>query len=302
MKESETSIKQESFEVTCSDGVVLKGMLLIPNSPKAVVQFNGGTATKKEFYLSFLHFLAEHGYLCCLWDYRGNGESRPQSLKNCEYLFQEYGTKDMPAIKAYLTTRFPDMPFLFFGHSTGGQQIGFMNNLDHVHGMVNVAVSTGYLPHMPLGYKILSYYFFYVFTPISIWLTGYLSAKKFGYMEDLPRNVVNEWKVWCSKRNYFFDESLFGKTVPTGNFHQLNFPIHTFWTVDDTISNERNTNDFWKHIQSSKPISFTKLVPSDLGVKSIGHFGFFKKSMKTNLWNQALEKLNEFLPSTSSKK
>jgi len=114
-------------------------------------------------------------------------------------------------------------------------------------------------------------------------------------MEDLPRNIVNEWKAWCSKKDYLFDKAFLGKTVPTGNFSNIQFPIHIFWAVDDKISNEKNTKDFWKHIKGNKPITFTRLIPSELGLKSIGHFGFFKKSMKTVLWNQALKKLDAFI-------
>lgn len=295
MSEILQPITKESFQVRCDDGVTLKGMLLIPSHPKAVIQFNGGTATRKEFYLPFLSYLAENGYICCLWDYRGSGESRPESLKNCEFTYRDYGMKDMPTIKNFLHERFPDVPFLFVGHSAGGQQIGFMNNLENVKGMVNVAVSTGYVPHMPLRYRLLTNYFFHVFTPLSIFFTGYLKAKTFGYMEDLPRNVINEWKAWCLKKDYFFDESFYGKTVPIGNFKEYDFPIHTFWTVDDNISNEKNTTTFWKHISGSKPITFTKLMPAELRLKSIGHFGFFKKNMKSLLWQQALIKLDDFL-------
>ena len=98
----ETAIQQISFSTTCEDGVVLGGILLVPPHPKAVVQFNGGTAAAKEFYLPFLTFLAEHGYLCCLWDYRGMGVSAPPTLKNCAYQYREYGLQDMPAIRKYL--------------------------------------------------------------------------------------------------------------------------------------------------------------------------------------------------------
>ncbi len=284
----------QKFQTTCEDGVILKGVLLIPKIPKAVVQFNCGTATKKEFYLQFLSFLAEKNYICCLWDYRGSGESAPTNLKDCDFTYSDYGLKDMPTIKKYLNQRFPNLPFLFFNHSTGGQQIGFMNNLENVNGAINFAVSTGYMPNMPLGYRLQSMYFFHLFTPLSILFVGYLNAKKFGYMEDLPKNVVNEWKSWCLKKDYFFDKKFYGKSVPKGCFKNFNFPIHTFYTVDDTISNEKNTKNYWQHIQSNKPITFTKLIPSDYGLKSIGHFGLFKKSMKNVLWESVLKKLDAF--------
>ena len=53
---------QEDFETISEDGITLKGILLIPDNPKAVIQFNCGTATKKEFYLSFLTYLAAVSY------------------------------------------------------------------------------------------------------------------------------------------------------------------------------------------------------------------------------------------------
>lgn len=288
------SITKEAFEVICPDGVRLKGILLIPEKARAVVQFNCGTATKKEVYLSFLSFLAEHGYICCLWDYRGSGDSSPASLRHCDFRYADYGIKDMPAIKAYLNERFPSLPFFIVAHSAGGQQIGFMNNLDGIAGVINFAVSTGYYPNMPPAYRLRAYFYFYIFTPLSVLLTGYVSGKKFGIMEDLPRNVVYEWRDWCARRDYFFDGRFYGKTVPTGHFSSFRFPIHTYWTTDDTISNRVNTEAFWRHIQSEKEISFTGISPEQLGLKRIGHFGFFRRVMKDKLWQQVVERLDKF--------
>jgi len=288
-------VTKEKFSVRCADGVELKGVLLIPDSPKAIVQFNGGTATKKEFYLPFLEYLASHNYLCCLWDYRGSGESAPKNMAECDYTFRDYGMKDMPAIKDYLTERFPDLPLLLFAHSVGGQQVGFMNNHEGYTGMVGFAISTGYLSHMPIGYRLISIFFFHIFTPISIWLTGYVKAKTFGIMENLPKNVAVEWRDWCMKANYFFDKKFFGKTVPEGSFKRITYPIHVFWTTDDPISNKRSVPTFWSNVTSDESISFTKLSPNALNVKKIGHFGFFKKSMKFMLWSKGLDNLDKFL-------
>lgn len=293
-----TAIKRESFKTICQDGVVLKGLLFIPldtNSIKGVIQFNSGTATKKTFYISFVEFLAENGYIVCLWDCRGNGESAPKNLKNCEYRYTDYGIKDMPTIKNFLTQKFPNYPFFIFGHSAGGQQIGLMDNLENVKGMVNFAVSAGYLLNMPFGYLMTSIFFFFIFTPLSNLFYGFLSAKKFGFMEDMPKNAINEWKDWCLKEDYLFDDKFYGKTVPIGNYQKIDFPIHNFWTTDDTISNKKNTYNLWKHFKSSKPITFKELKPSEYNLKEIGHFGFFKKKNKDKFWQQALDVLDNFL-------
>ena len=295
-------IKKQPFSTQCEDGVTLKGLLLIPENPKAMVQLNIGTGAKKEYYLPFLEFLAAHNYLCCLWDYRGNGESAPPSLAQCEYTFQDYGIQDMPAIKRYLESQFPDLPILLFGHSVGGQQAGFMDNLEGYIGMVGFAVSTGYLKDLPKWYRLLSYYFFYIFTPISVALTGYVAAKRFNIMEDLPKNVAREWRDWCSKKDYFFDPNFFGKTVPEGHFSKMPFPIHIFWTTDDPISNENTVPTYWSHVNSPDGITFTQITPESIKAKKIEHFGYFNKKLGPQLWPMGLAKLDEFLALHQAKK
>lgn len=292
-------IEKLPFQTICEDGVILNGIILKPKSPKAIVQFNGGTATKKEFYLPFLSYLAENGYTCCLWDYRGSGYSAPETLKGCQYNYRDYGQKDMPAIKKYLQTEYPNLPLLLFTHSVGGQQVGFTDNLEDYKGMVGFAVSTGYAPNMPLTYRIQSHYFFYLFTPLSNLIFGYLKAKKFGYMEDLPENVVNEWRSWCSKEYYFFDKEFAGKTISVRGFKNIPFPIHIFWAPDDPISNEKNIKNFWKHINSTEAITLEKLNLTKYGIRKIEHFGFFKRKMKEKIWPLGLNKLDSFLDASS---
>jgi len=288
-------MKTENFETLCEDGIKLKGILLIPEKRKAVVQFNCGTGAKKEVYLSFLTYLAENGYLCCLWDYRGSGQSSSDNLGNCDFRFSDYGIKDMPAIKTFLNQKFPNLPFLIVAHSAGGQQVGFMDDIDNVKGTINFAVSGGYYTNMPFSYRMKAYFYFYVFTPISVLLTGYVKAKQFGLMENLPKNVVYEWRAWLEEENYFFDPKFYGKTVPEGQFKKYKFPIRTYWTIDDSISNEKNTIAFWKHIKSEKEIAFTQLIPAEFGLKKIDHFGFFKRVMKDKLWLNVVKELDNFV-------
>lgn len=286
-------MKKEDFETVSEDGVKLKGTLLIPDNPKAVIQFNCGTATKKEIYLSFLTHLTENGYLCCLWNYRGS--EKTDNLKNSHYRFTDYGTKDIPAIKAFLDNKFSNLPFLFIGHSTGGQQIGFINELNNVKGNINIAVSSGYYRNMPFGYRMKAYFFFYIFTPISALLNGFVKAKPYGFMENLPKKVVFEWRDWLEKEDYFFDKKFYGKTVPTGCFKSFKFPIHVYYSTDDTISNVKNTKAFWKNVKSEKGITFTELTPKEFGLKKIDHFGYFKKTMKGKLWTDVVKRLDKLI-------
>lgn len=288
-------IKRIEFKTTCDDGIELRGILLIPETPKSIIQFNCGTAVKKEFYLRFLTYLAENGHLCCLWDYRDSGASAPANLNNCNYNYSDYGLKDMPAVKDFLNSNYPNLPFLFVAHSTGGQQIGLMKNLGDVKGAINIAVSTGYFANMPLIYRIKAYFFFFMFSPISILTKGYVSSKRFGLMEDLPKGVVLEWRDWCSKKDYFFDKSFHGTTIPEYSYQNITFPIKVFYSPDDTISGEANTLNFWKHVKSSKEISIEKLNKDKAPLTKIDHFDYFKKEMKDFFWAKVLREIDKFL-------
>lgn len=285
------NFKKENFETTCKDGVILKGTLLLPDQPKAVVQFNGGTATRKEFYLPFLSYLTDQGYICCLWGYRGTEFG--DNLKGSTIRYADYGLKDMPTIKAYLESRFPDFPFLLVGHSAGGQQIGFMEDLSNVKGNVNIAVSAAYFRKMPLVYRLKAYFFFYLFSPISSLLNGFVRAKPYGFMENLPKPVVYEWRNWLEVEEYFFDKKFYGVTVPKGHFKNFNFPIQVYYSIDDSISNKENTAAFWRNVKSEKTINIKELKPEEFGLKKIDHFGYFRKSMKGTLWKDIVKKMDE---------
>jgi predicted alpha/beta hydrolase len=201
----------------------------------------------------------------------------------------------MPAIKTYLNQRFFDLPILFMNHSAGGQQMGLMSTFENVSGSINLGVSTGYLPGMPLHYRLQGYFFFNLFSPISIMICGYIAAKRFGIMEDLPKNVINEWKDWCTKENYLFDPEFLGKTIPKDTYQKIDFPIKVYYASDEEISTEQNIHNFWKNVKTTKKISKEKLRPEDYGLKKIGHFGYFKPNLKNTLWAKILSDINRLI-------
>ncbi|MBC7893577.1 MAG: alpha/beta fold hydrolase [Sphingobacteriaceae bacterium] len=277
------------------DGFPLAARLLTPEgAPKAVVQVNGGTAIRKEFYGSFARFLVEHGYAVCIWDFRGTGESAPASLRGFQARCLDWGTLDMPAVLDFLSERFPALPLLFMGHSAGGQQVGFMPNYQKVRGMVCFATSSGYWGFMPPGYRFRTvHFYFHLLVPVMTALRGYAATGWTGAIDDLPAGVARDWRDWCSRPDYFFDEKFFGKTVPRGHFDALSFPIKVYWATDDPISNARAVPAFWQHVHSKKYLEIEALRPAEHGLKSIGHFGFFRKMARETLWRKALEDLEE---------
>ena len=288
---------QSKIKIKCSDGIELSAIVLVPDgTPRAIVQINSATATPKEYYLNFAQFLTENGFIACVFDYRGVCESTPEDgLRNCKYDYMMWGQLDMPAVLDYLDGRFPNLPKLIMGHSVGGQEVGLMPNHNKIKGMVTFATSVGYWNFMPLGYRLQTHFFFQIFTPISNLLFGYVAAKKLGLMEDLPKQIVLDWRNWCSVPEYFFNEKYYTNSAQKGFFKDLTFPIQVYWTTDDPISNAHSIPMFWKHVNSSRGIKIDCIKPEDIGEKTIGHFGFFRKKYKSNLWQMALRDLANFI-------
>jgi predicted alpha/beta hydrolase len=288
-------MKKTSLKVKCEDGVELTANLFAPTHPKAAVMMSGATAVPKEFYFSFAAYLVERNYAVICYDYRGVCSSQPEGgLKKCEYEYLDWGMKDMPAVMNYLAEQFPNIPKLIVGHSVGGQKFGMMPNHKEVSGMVTFASSAGYWGYMPLAYRLQTHFFFDIFRPLSNWFYGYTAAKKLNLMEDLPKNVTNAWRNWCSVPEYFFDKKYYADTAAKGFYDQIEFPIQLYWSTDDNIVNQRSVDAFWKHVKSSKGVELAKITPDEFGVKSIGHFGLFRRKFKETLWPLVLNKLDEF--------
>lgn len=281
----------EHIKVKCEDGVALTATLLLATQPRAVVQISGGTGFKRGFFQPFAEFLAENGYTSIIFDYRGTFDTS-KDFKSCGYTFLDYGTKDMPAVMAYLAERFPELPKYYIGHSVGAQQVGYMHNYHLINGLVVLMAGSGHWGNMHWKYAIKALFFFYIFSPLSVLFTGYVKAKPFGIMENLPKNVVSQWRLWCSKSSYFFDKSIYGKKVPIGNFQDYNFPIHLFYATDDPGATLKNINAFWSNVKTTQKFDIQSLNPKDYDLKYIDHYGFFKKNVQEKLWVLVLEKLN----------
>lgn len=284
-----------SIQIPCDDGTQLAGELLIPDNPKAVVQFNAGTAAKRGVYRKFLTYLAEQGFLCCSYDYRGFGQSRQGNLKHSQITYSDFGVKDMPAVKAWLQARYPSLPFFLVAHSAGGQQIGFMPDMSGIQGAITFGVSAAHIKAFALPYRLQSLFFWYGVAPLSHLFAGYVAVERLGIMEDLPTPLSREWHSWCRVPDYFFDPKFYGVTVPKGHFQEFDFPIHNYHATDDAIATPINIRNFWKHVKSSGGITFESIKPESAGLEKLDHFGYFKSALKKTLWQDTASRLDDML-------
>lgn len=103
------------------DNLQLSVLAVCPEKPKAVVQMAHGMCEHKERYLSFMRFLAAHGYAAFLNDHRGHGES---VLDQADLgFFYDGGARalidDMHLLTEHIRGEYPSLPIALFGHSMG---------------------------------------------------------------------------------------------------------------------------------------------------------------------------------------
>ncbi len=110
--------KRKDFKVASPvDGAQLEGTILLPQTPKGIVQIFHGMAEHKERYLHFMEFLASHGYAAVIHNHRGHGTCE---LKG--HFGGQHGESlilDGRAVQEWAKQELPDLPVYLFGHSMG---------------------------------------------------------------------------------------------------------------------------------------------------------------------------------------
>ena len=145
-------MKYEKYEIQANQGLILHGVTLHCDDPKAVVQVVHGALEHKELYFEFAEFLYRNGYAVFLADNRGHGES-----VNTQYPRGHMDSIDQMAEDTYLTTEkikkeYPGKDIYLFGHSLGSVIV--RNYLMRHDGEITKLVLSGtanYIPAVPFG-------------------------------------------------------------------------------------------------------------------------------------------------------
>lgn len=279
----------EPVKIICADEYVLDGLLYPSASDaNAFIVFQGGTAVKKEFYSNFCEWLSNQGYHVLLYDYRGVGGSRYGSLRGMNASLLDWAQLDMAAAFQFAEEKFPSLKKILVGHSIGTQLAGFIPNNHLLKGIVGINSSTGTWWKMLAPRKYGAFLLWYVVNPSLTPVFGYAPLKRLGLMEDLPRQVINQWSHWCRSQFYFGDH--LGKSIPSQYFRVPNIPFTIHYFNDDYIATRKTVADLLALYKGTE----SKMIehsPSDYGARFIGHFGIFSRKYKESFWKKIAEEV-----------
>jgi predicted alpha/beta hydrolase len=281
---------KESLRVVTTDGIVLSATRFIPEKANGkVILINSATGVKQKYYSDFASFLANEGFYVYTYDYRGIGGSKPQSLRKFSASMKDWGIFDYPSILKNITQSHPGSRVVVVGHSVGGQLVGFSSISSRADAVVMIASQTPFWKHYP-GFWMSTklYILWYVAIPFLTWMAGYFPSSKLGLFEDLPAAVARQWARWAKSPNYIFDE------LPDmeSKFSELQQPALMVSISDDDLAPSDAVCDLMKRYPGLK-WSHWQIKPEDILQKKIGHFGFFKKRMRSTLWMETLRWINK---------
>lgn len=239
-----------------------------------VVLVAPATGVRRRLYGPFAEFLAAQGFGVVTWDWRGTGDSRPQSLRPFRTRMREWGERDLAGVIDWVSANNPRARLVVVGHSFGGQSVGLAGNRDRVKALVTIGAQSGYWGHWPRPQRYMYAALWYVAMPLATRIAGYFPARLFRLGEDLPRGVALQWARWCRTPSYLSDWS---------GHRAFTAPILAFSFTDDPFAPRRSVDALLAEY-GSRDQTHRHLRPKDAGVPEIGHFGFFRPNHVPGLW------------------
>lgn len=270
--------------IAALDGFELAATVFEPaTAPGAVVVVNAALGVPRGFYRAYARYLAGRGFAVVTYDVRGNGGSRPPSLKGFHARMSDWAERDMAGVFAWTKARWPAAKLYAVGHSAGGQTLGLAPNAGLLDGFIAVAAIAGnpgqWRGLRRLGMGALVYFLM----PVVSRLLGHFPGGGIGFA-DLPKGVAIQWAQWCRHPDYIFGD----RSLDFAGYQAFSAPIIAFSFEDDTyvaaharesvISRYENAAITWRHIH-----------PGEIGRPSIGHFGFFKDALRETLWAESAD-------------
>ncbi len=239
------------------------------------------TGVPQRFYRRFAEHASQRGFNVLTLDYRGIGDSKPQSLKGFDMAYLDWARLDLKAAVDYLGD--DNQPLYWMGHSFGGHALGLLPNQQRIAAAYCFGTGAGWAGWMPPREALKVRLMWNGVLPLIVKAKGYLAWSMLGMGEDLPRGVYSSWRRWCGFPNYFFDDPQMRETVRS--FDAVRMPCLFANAEDDLWALPRSREAFIQGYRNA-PIERRDLPASRTA--PIGHMGYFRPSAST-LWDDALD-------------
>lgn len=281
-------VAQSSVSFPALDGYSVGGSLFVPQGPQefasaALISCGGGILAAR--YARFAWFLASRGIPVLTYDYRGIGNSRPPELKRLQAVAEDWSEHDCGGAIAYLRSAFARAQLVGIAHSIGALITGGAPNVSELERFVFISPHTGYYRDYLPKYRLPMVVLWHGFMPVLTRAFGYFPAKLLRLGEDIPAGVALQWAARRSPdlRPEATTRDASRARSMMARYESVKGSALVIGFRDDAFA----TSAGIRRLLAAFPglqADISVIAPSDVGMKSIGHFGFFRREAAAALW------------------
>lgn len=239
---------------------------------------------KQRFYASFAAWLAQRGYLAVTFDYAGIGQSRRGPLRRLRVDIFDWARHDCSRMLGELADAAPDAPLYWLGHSLGAQVLPLVSGHERLTRIITIAAGSGYWRENSPQIRRQAWLLWHGLAPLLTAMAGYFPGERIGAVGDLPAGVIRQWRRWCLHPEYLVGAE--GEPIQRA-FDAVTTPLVSLSFSDDEMMSAQNTASLHGFYRSA-PKTMHRIAPRDVGVERIGHFGFFRPTLREALWERHL--------------
>ena len=285
-----SSVQVEDVFIQTPDNIDLAATLYLPadtgdgingnGSNGVTVQINSSMATPRQYYRAFATHLAARGFTLLAYDYRGVGGSLfemvpPPHGRNG----LDSGRIDQTVVADYLARRFPDHIPTVVGHSFGGQILGLTRHASRWRAIFLMGTSHGYYAKWPLPQRWHMWIRSFIMAPLLARMPRSWQ-KRMEERMGIPFALGYEMSLYLRTPHFFITED--GQPIRPHN-DELRATIRHVTMSDDEVVIPGSDIDLEFFYPNANRIN-DRRTPADYGMQSVGHFGFFRRSMPATAW------------------
>jgi predicted alpha/beta hydrolase len=269
--------------IPATDGFALSASLF-PSArlaPRGTLIIAGGLGNPRYNYAAYAGYMAGQGWDVLTFDYRGIGGSAVSRETAAAFSLLDWGEKDLTGVIAWARQRLASERVALLCHSIGGQLAGLALNNDRLSALVGVVTPRSYWRNWTGWLKFCAYLYFRCYVPLCVKVRGRLVTGRPG-LDPLPRGVARDFMRWGVNRHH---RDAAGADLRQ-RFANVSAPALAISFSDDRVLAPKRTVDvLFTEYFTRAPLTRWHFRPEDLGVKAIGHSGYFDPNVcPEGLW------------------
>ena len=276
----------EDLTIAARDGFPLSATVYQAHRSNGnAVIISSATAVPRRFYRHFATVLATGGYSVITYDYRGIGDSRPESLKGFNARTSDWALFDMAGVVDWVREELMPTRLYKVGHSVGGQVAGLLDNSAEIDGMVTLSAQSGYWRLQGAEQKLVAGLHVFLTLPLLSHVFGYMPWSRISSAEDLPKGAALQWSRWCRNPKYLLGD----RSLPLERYETFTAPVLAYSIADDKWGTPKSVDA----MMSAYPnVERRHIDPAHHDIESLGHFGYFRPQAD-RLWEDVLSWLDD---------